>query len=394
MAMSSWIYLIWAPHAIAKNPTQEIPKIKMSRAQLANYASCKEQALKELKNQPKKLGFVLASCRDMFPASALFLDCKKKVFSKFRKEPEKFKEAVSRCQEELLARSFDPRREIPFHFSKQNVFFSGMGLNLPKRVQTLTSEKGNHSCAPLEEALQDPTKREFIGLGNDPKVFKGVPAEAKSSVIRKTFGGGPVRRGEFSTAKTGRDTLFFPTSYCYMNRAMGEIYTGVKTYYLIAPGNKLATPYFGVAFYNPKYESDPTKFAQSVLASLDPEYKILITKPGFFYIGKKEIGDLDEDGDPRNVCEEPRTEDFMIIIKHDGKRPTYLSLINVGNLCAFGDRMATRLFQKNASAGETAEPETNSATESAEDPTENTPMEPEEAPSPDESLEGESGQAP
>jgi hypothetical protein len=84
----------------------------------------------------------------------------------------------------------------------------------------------------------------------------------------------------------------------------------------------------------------------------------------------------------------------MVIIKHDGKRPTYLSLINVGNLCAFGDRMATRLFQKNAAAGETAEPKANSAAESAEDPTENTQVEPEEAPSPDESPEGESGQAP
>ena len=70
---------------------------------------------------------------------------------------------------------------------------------------------------------------------------------------------------------------------------------------------------------------------------------------GFVYIARAPLNEFDSEGDPRNLCKQPRTHEFLSAIKiAEAKNLVidYILVANIKNLCAFGDAFLSKLFKK------------------------------------------------
>ncbi|MGE0172154.1 MAG: hypothetical protein AB7T49_05190 [Oligoflexales bacterium] len=352
--LTSWSLSWISTAAFAKKNRLTAPKTNPSRKEIISYKQCKEKSLAidpgDVTSNKTKLA--LAQCRDQFPASYLFLECKAKVLSRFKSDKSKFDQALKKCREELQLRSFNAAKPIPFYNREEQAFFAGIGLNVPQKFSTLDQWKeegtGNFSCEPLSEALRDPAKTEFLMFGNDPLVFVPKKPEARFKKFKAFLKSTKpedlkVQYGEI-VRENKEDTVFFPSSFCYFTRKLGDIYSGIKVYYLLDRQKGLATPYFGVAFYKEGFDNNPTAFAEKVVESLGPEYKILETRPETIFIGREAIESKDSEGDPRNLCKDPGRHGYIAVLKIDTKtkKANYISVVNVHNLCRFGQRVSLR----------------------------------------------------
>ena len=64
-------------------------------------------------------------------------------------------------------------------------------------------------------------------------------------------------------------------------------------------------------------------------------------------ISNHKIRAFDSEGDPFNLCRQPRKHDFIAMIrKQDKTHPQYLLLANLKNLCSYGDHAAKALKVK------------------------------------------------
>jgi hypothetical protein len=135
---------------------------------------------------------------------------------------------------------------------------------------------------------------------------------------------------------------FFPTSYCQFDRDLGGLFEDIKVYYLISRQKKLALPYFGVAFYPEKAQVSAASLIQQAKTALGDGFKEQMSERGLTFIANSGFLKFDADGEPFDLCREPRRHYRIATVAKYPNSPhaAYLLLSNVHNLCTYGDRLA------------------------------------------------------
>lgn len=346
------------------------PKFKPLKEQ-TDYLACRKMAVEQAgrfpDRQSSKIKRLLAECRDRHPAAAEYIDCKKQAFQRHQGDKAGLKATLKNCQQRYDKLAFDPKNPLPFLQQGSDTFFAGAGLNIPRKLDLPADLRGdteeypnnfsNFNCTPLVETFLKKKAPEYLLFGNDPRAF-GPLRRLKVAEIRERIKFKPAADKEFidpvlgQVSQLGKDPdrliSYFPTSYCYFERRLGDIFDGLKVYYLMDPRQRTATPYFAIAFY--KEGADiPTvsKLTTSVVAKLGAGYKAYPLKGDTTFVAKKAFDAFDEEGDPRNVCAPPRDHELVAIIRSrpSSKKPDYLVLSNIGNLCKHGDRLTGRISE-------------------------------------------------
>lgn len=356
---------VWAQ----KNPLVPLPPSSKA-VERADYFACRKQALmdaekKKNKNKAAKTG--IAQCQEQFPAAALFVECKRSALKKNRQDPKAAKGALKECRIQYEKMDFFVESFLPFSLADGKAFFAGAGLNLPRRIVkprsdaperdsdnlVRTNHFNNFSCAAVEGAVFENAPAEHLLFGNNLNVFEGFKGLSKAEILaqldlpkankNEKYVISP-RFGQVYGVK-GKAPLisYFPSSYCHFDRQLGKVFSGIKIYYLLDKKRRYMTPYFGIAFYsqdNPPSFSDLAKSLQETLGS---DFHGYVNAKGVHYWARKQLKEFDFEGDPLNLCREPDAYDFIAILKADKtqKRPEYLVLSNIGNLCKYGNRLAS-----------------------------------------------------
>ena len=135
---------------------------------------------------------------------------------------------------------------------------------------------------------------------------------------------------------------FFPTTYCQFDRELGGLFEDIKIYYLISRAKKLALPYFGVAFYPEKAQVSAAALIQQTKEALGDGFREQMSERGLTFIANSSFLKFDADGEPFDLCREPRRHYRIATVAKYPNSPhaAYLLLSNVHNLCTYGDRLA------------------------------------------------------
>ncbi len=256
----------------------------------------------------------------------------------------------------MVAASFDKQDPVPFFKFKEKIYFAGIGLNLSFPVKTLDAP--NFSCKrPVEFIYR--TRDADVFFGNHINVFKNLTnvngkqvasmIKAPKKIPKEGFHNDNLGR-IFGKLRRNEGIVYFPAAPCHFDASLGEIYSGLSTFYLLDPKASAVSPYFGVAYY--KEESDEPELVSLVeqtINRLGKKYKIVHRKDDKLIIATHEINSFDDEGDPLDLCLQPRDNKVIAIIKTRGKnsdKPEYLLLANIAKLCEYGDRLSTRLAAK------------------------------------------------
>lgn len=353
-----------------------------------DYQECLTAVIKKYKapldaKRSALVKYGVASCRDRYPAVSIMIDCKKEMTAAYRENPNDLKAALGQCREEYTKFSFNPKSPIPFALRDNQVFFAGAGLNrtlairekekpqekdgkpkeketAPPALLTLTENWGNYSCRPLLDTFSGRMAPEFLLFGNDPFGFTPL-RHAKKDVVLQTLGLSPKRPktvhedlGELSLDPKSKELIqYFPSSYCFFNRKLGELYEGVKIYYLLDRAAKQVVPYFGVAFYQNEVRPVAADLAQSIAQALGAPYTVSQPKPGTQLVAQGQLTSFDAEGDPKNICQLSQPSPYVGIVhsQEDDKLASYALLANTANLCRFGDKVASRLLRRGLDPG-------------------------------------------
>ncbi len=357
----------------------------------ADYFACRKQALqdaekKKNKNKAAKVG--ISQCQEQFPAAALFVECKRAALKKGKEDANAGKTALAECRSQYDKMNFFVESFLPFSVLKGKAFFGGAGLNLPRRIVKPQSEMterdadeavrtnhfNNFSCSVLEKTVFENHPAEFLLFGNELSLFGdfrgkskeeilkrlNFPAASKKAAKKEKYSLHPRFGQVYGTKGTSPLIAYFPLSYCHFDRQLGKIFSGIKIYYLVDKERRYMTPYFGVAFYNQENPPSLQDLAQSLQETLGPDFHEYKNKKGVRYWARQELKEFDFEGDPLNLCREKNAFDFIALLKADKsqKRPEYLVLSNVGNLCKYGNRLASGIGESAAEASVTdKEPE-------------------------------------
>lgn len=368
-----------------KDPLVPLPPSSKA-SERADYFACRKQALldaekKKNKNKAAKLG--IAQCQEQFPAAALFVECKRAALKKSKQDPNAGKTALAECRTQYEKMNFFVESFLPFSLSKGKAFFAGAGLNLPRRIvkpQSQVNERdgdeaartnhfNNFSCAAIEKTVFENTPAEHLLFGNNLSLFEGFQGKSKADILKalnlpkghkkEKFAISP-RFGQIYGVKGNAPLIaYFPLSYCHFDRQLGAVFSGIKIYYLVDKERRYMTPYFGIAFYNQDNPPALSDLAKSLQEALGPEFHEYVNKKGVRYWAQKELKEFDFEGDPLNLCREKGVYDFVALLKADKpqKRPEYLVLSNVSNLCKYGNRLASGTSEGTAETASSTPPE-------------------------------------
>lgn len=368
-----------------KDPLVPLPPSSKA-SERADYFACRKQALADAekkKNKNKAAKWGIAQCQEQFPAAALFVECKRTALKKSKLDPAAGKTALAECRNQYEKMNFFVESFLPFSLSKGKAFFAGAGLNLPRRIvkpqpegndrdsdeAVRTNHFNNFSCVALEKTVFENAPAEHLLFGNDLSIFEGFQGKPKDEILKelnllkgkkKEKFAISSRFGQIYGAK-GKAPLiaYFPLSYCHFDRKLGAVFSGIKIYYLVDKERRYMTPYFGIAFYNQDNPPALTDLAKSLQSALGPTFHEYVNKKGVHYWAQKELKEFDFEGDPLNLCREKGAYDFVALLKADKsqKRPEYLVLSNVGNLCKYGNRLASGTREGTAEAASSPQPE-------------------------------------
>ena len=317
-----------------------------------DYKSCRKDVLKRTKGgSGAKQG--LARCKEKFPGGSIAIECKRKALKQHKKNPKRMKKALQACKQSQKQVAFKPKSNLPFVIAQNQLYFAGVGLNLPLKFSG--SRFGNYSCEQLENYLNTGKNPDYLLFGNNPKAFSAFEKMPLNKVLRVIGVKPQGQKGGFQTSKVfgkvydwdkpAKVASYFPINYCNFARKMGPLYDGIKIYYLSQRASKFVAPYFGIAFYSPNAAVQAGPLAKKVAAALGKGYKVQVQKKDFIYIAKKPFKVFDAEGDPYNVCLKPRGHEYIALIRKraNGAKPEYLAVANIKNLCRYGDRLSNRL---------------------------------------------------
>ena len=332
-------------------PTQERKDFKQCRSEALQLHKSGQLNATELKEW-------LASCRDQFPGIDAYLQCKKQLLSQKSsktKSKKHLKRRLKRCRKIMTASRFQPDDPIPMAIQKKKILFAGIGINAALPVKQ-SSKLANLRCAPLAQATQHPEKAEFVLFGNHPRRFKPIK-QLSQQKIRETLklpaklnpSGHFIQELGMLYGGLGKSsTLYFPAAGCLYAADTGPFFRSISIYYLVDEIQQMATPYFGVAFYNnEETETLPTtrelvdeisaRLAASKLGAVSAQK----SEHSLHILSHEKITEFDDEGDPKNLCGTSPKPSLVIVVRgspDEPDRPDYLLVANAKNLCDYGDR--------------------------------------------------------
>jgi len=359
------------------------PPLKPSQER-EDYQQCTKAVIKKYRGptsdkRSKRIQNGISACRDRYPAVSIMVDCKKEMTQAYRDNHEDLKLALRQCREEYQKYTFNPKSRLPFVLRDEQAFFAGAGLNRTLPVKKSEDEGpsnealymgenfGNFSCTPLQDAMFAEQSPEFLLFGNDPLLYTPLRhanreaflrtvgirpevAQAKKSqtplplqsVVHKDF-------GEITYDPASTEILNYPpASYCFFNRKLGNLFEGIKIYYLLDPAVRQVTPYFGVAFYRSQGAPRSSELAEEIRGLLGQEYQVSQPKAGVHLVTQVKVEAFDSEGDPKNLCGSGQVSPYTAIVHSEGTTSlaAYALLANTANLCRFGDRIASRVLKR------------------------------------------------
>ena len=344
----------------------------------SDYTTCRRKVLFRAKKNPNLRETVtkagLAQCKDEYPAASFLIECKKAALEKYARDAERLQSSLKICKTRFDRLNFDPDAIVPFYVAGTKAYFAGAGMNVPRKldlsaakVQQEEGEEaqgvndfGNYSCDVAINVAQDRHPEEYVLFGNHPRDFEGMEAVSDDSLKKKLNLAQKAKSGEnyidykdamrvYGDLRDGSLSVYFPLTYCHFNRKLGSTFQSIKVYYLIHKAKRALTPYFGIAFYRKnKKVIEPKQIIAEVIDAMGEGYKVQNSRKGVTFIAKSSIEEFDDEGDPKNLCRSPRSNEFVAILKTDDseKQADYLILSNVTNLCKYGDRIVSRIFAR------------------------------------------------
>jgi hypothetical protein len=332
------------------------------KQQVSEYSKCRKKVLHDYKGGHSNVDQAqqaLASCRSDFTGASLYAECKTKLLTNRRNyEPNALKKALTNCQDYLIAGNFNPNDPFPFQFSAEHkVSFAGVELNLP--VPRAELDPTNFTCAPVQEAFENPANARYMFFGNHPRLFGDLVDISRKSDLYALFKikGLPTPRtdvpqfGRIEGDPARKEALvYFPTGQCDFERSVGQVFQGLQLHYLIDSEQQLAIPYVAVAYYQPSLEwITAAEIEKKIRAAMGDQTQLTLKKgDATRFLSATPITEFDGEGDPIHLCKKPRKHDFLAIVRASkgfGSPPDYLLLANIKNLCEYGDRLAQRLVK-------------------------------------------------
>jgi hypothetical protein len=136
--------------------------------------------------------------------------------------------------------------------------------------------------------------------------------------------------------------LYFPTASCVSTAEFGTTYRELSAFYLINSKNKTAAPYFGLAFYNNDFKMKAKELADKVRTVLGKGYTVSKRNEKGFYISKAPLKKFDDEGDPRDLCQNPRPHEYVSYVqtRQGTQDADFILITHVKSTCEFGDRVA------------------------------------------------------
>jgi hypothetical protein len=365
--MIQQILIIFAAAALASHASAQKSDLKPTlrkqiRKDNISYTKCRKKVLDNLKSKKedaKDLQAELQTCNAQFPNAAVFIACKTQVLKNFKKNPKGAKDKLAACREIQTASTYQPDNPVPFFKAGNRAFYAGIDLAKdmpPDAAQNLPA----YDCEPLEQTLKRAEDAEYLLFGNTPRLFKPF-ATLKEEKLRAALKGKKEKGADpFLAVRdfgrlyeiSGRPPIvLFPLSNCYFAAELGDYFIDHKVYFLLDYQGKELSPYFGVSFYAPKQRTFTVRDIERLLVDrLGPGYKAFdIRKKTARFISKQKPTEFDLEGDPKNLCGERDKNNLVALIRRDPYRPDYPSamlVVNVGNSCEFGDKLARRLLGK------------------------------------------------
>jgi hypothetical protein len=337
-----------------------------------DYQECLAAVIKKYKSvksekMEKKRQLAINACRDRYPAASILVECKKLITEAYKDEPTNFRAGLKNCTAEYKKYSYDAKSAIPIATKGDKAFFAGVGMNEPtimkesEEDETASSQYmgenfGNFSCAPLYGAMFDNDPPEYTLFGNDPLLFNPLRAVSKDTFI-KAINYPANKPKSFITKDFGEvvydpkaDALlsYMPSSYCFFNRKIGNIYEALKIYYLLDRESRTVVPYFGVGFYKEKTAIQSKVLAEQIRQALGTRYQMTELKPGVYAIATQTQFEVDSEGDPKNLCQKSGYSPYVVLVvtRESSNMAAYSLFANTANLCRFGDRVASRFLKK------------------------------------------------
>lgn len=327
-----------------------------------SFKKCRSDALtlmKDGKLSPKRLKRRLVGCKEKFPGASLYISCKKKALKTFKGKKSKLKEKILECKQLLVGTTFEPDKPIPFMLHKSQYFFAGIGFNKPLSLREL--KLPNFDCSKVRPAVKKPQNAEFFLFGNHPQMFKAFSRANPKKISRKLGlprsippdGHYVDNLGKvFGDIRTKKATIFFPSASCVFSGQLGPNFTGLSVYYLVDSSRQLLLPYFSIAFYHPNFSALSKGQMGQELEKMfaengEKEHKLSSISEQIDVVASAEIKEFDEEGDPRNLCAQPRSHRFISVLKgreNEKNKIEYVIMANIKNLCSFGDKV-TRPFR-------------------------------------------------
>ncbi len=352
-----------------------------------SYETCRKDLVKQLKKgtvTKSKFTSGLNSCRENFPSSAVYAACKKQSLKKLEKNKKASPESIEKCKNLLTSIDFSPENPAPFVVEQGQLYFAGIGLNRSQSANLLTPP--NFNCTRLSNATKSTSHAQYLLFGNHPSLFKGFRNKNRDVMI-SALGDGlrpanadDVQKNKKKKAKgkskgtaqdPGQDSskgldymgfgrifgspasakalAFFPAAACDFKSDLGAHLGALSAYYLLDTVASSVTPLFGITYFKEKQEKFSTENVLEALKErLGDSYKDFKKNSQTTFVASSVISDTDDEGDPKNLCQEPRPHKFVGIVqgqKDNPSRPDYVLLASIKNLCDFGDRVTMRLVK-------------------------------------------------
>lgn len=374
------VFLCFIFLGTAANAANKPPKIEPSEGRLLatkkppakNYSSCRKELITKLKKgiiNKYKFSSELNACRENYPASVVYTACKRQ-FLKQSKNQKPSRSALEACKEQVKSLEFSPDNPTPFLVEQGQLYFAGIGINRSQASGQLNPP--NFSCVRLQNATKSTAHAQYVLFGNHPSTFRGFKNKTGEEVL-DALGNG-LRPSSAETKKKGRQQgsgdfgleyigfgriyerptsskalAFFPVAACDFSSEMGPNFLALSTYYLIDSVASSVTPFFGIVYFDENQtQFTTTSILQELLKRLGEEFNTIKKNKITSFVAAANPREFDNEGDPKNLCKEPRDHKFFGIVqgqKSNPEKPDFVLLASVKNLCDFGDRLSLRLIK-------------------------------------------------
>jgi hypothetical protein len=346
------------------------PLLSSKKPPSKNYDSCRKELVKKIKNGSlNKFKFTqeLNACRENYPASVVYASCKKQLLkkSKNKKTPPNM---LQECRDLQKVLEFAPDNPAPFLVEQGQLYFAGIGINRSQPTSQINPP--NFVCTRLQNASKSIASAQYLLFGNHPSTFRGFKNKSPDDILsalgeglRPSGSAGGKKARNRSTRESGLDYVgfgriydkptsskaltFFPVAACDFNSETGPQFGALSTYYLIDALAASVTPLFGIAYFKENQTMFTTNDVEEALKKqLGNEFNIIKKNDSTSFLAISIPEEFDEEGDPKNLCKEPRNHKFFGIVqgqKSKANRPDFVLLASVKNLCDFGDRLSLRL---------------------------------------------------